>query len=72
VIVTGTHASAAKRALLKEGVPAEHVLLWNGAQARRAGTLLPVACGHAGVVFGLGNIAGAGFAIPKALNHELH
>ena len=72
VIVTGTHASAAKRALLKEGVSAENVLLWNGAQARRAGTLLPTACGPVGVVFGLGNIAGAGFAIPKALEHELH
>lgn len=72
VIVTGTHAAAARRALLKEGFSKEKVLLWSGAQARRADTLLPAACGKDSVVFGLGNIAGAGFTIPMVLKHELH
>ncbi len=71
VVVIGTHARAAKRALLKEGFPGKNVLLWSSAQARRADALLPAVCGDDRVVFGLGNIAGEGFAILKVLKHEL-
>ncbi len=71
VIVTGTHAPAARTALLKEGFAKENVLLWNDRQAKRADTLLPEICGRGSVVFGLGNISGLGFVIPKVLRHEL-
>jgi gamma-polyglutamate synthase len=58
VIVTGSHAGAAKRALLKEGVPAENVLLWTGDQARRAAALLPGPAGLPGSCSGSGTSPG--------------
>jgi hypothetical protein len=72
VIVTGTHAPAARTALVREGFAKEMVLLWSDREARSADALLPEICGRDSVVFGLGNISGLGFAIPKALRHELH
>ncbi len=69
VIVTGSHASAARRALLKKGFSGEDITVWKEKEVRRARTLLPEICGDDLVVFGLGNISKAGFTIPEILRH---
>lgn len=70
VVITGSHAPAARRALLKAGFQAENITLWRKRQILRAAALLPETFETESVVFGLGNIHGAGFDIPEILRDE--
>lgn len=72
VIVTGSHAPAARRALLKEGFSGKDIIVWKERQVRHVRALLPEICGDDLVVFGLGNISKAGFTIPEILRHGHH
>ncbi|MBD3180223.1 MAG: poly-gamma-glutamate synthase PgsB [Candidatus Latescibacteria bacterium] len=70
VAVTGSHAPAARRALKKAGFPGEHISIWKKRDITRAVALVPALCGKDSVVFGFGNIRGAGFDIPEILRNE--
>jgi poly-gamma-glutamate synthase PgsB/CapB len=70
IALTGSHSPAARRALLRAGFPAGDIRIWKNRDISMAGALVTGICDNNSVVFGFGNIHGAGFDIPEILRNE--
>jgi gamma-polyglutamate synthase len=70
VIVIGSHIPATRRALLRSGIDAQRLVTWDDGKIARARTELGKLVARNTLVIGVGNIAGAGFALASAFVTE--
>ncbi len=68
LILVGDHVGYARRAILRNGTPAENVVVWSRRRLHQARELLTAMSLRDALVVGFGNISGDGFKIVDAMH----